>query len=144
MTPESPVVGPNVPPSTVSGNNHFDADSQVAALTGSLDESRRANTQLEAEKEQLREQNRELQNALRSNRCFNWCAIGVGSALMLSGAALIVWTLMLRFKTLKHKGGMLGHGEFVAGIAGGCVLILAVVVLIVLWRSASRPPRATV
>lgn len=70
----------------------------------------------------------------------------LGTAVVTVGAGLIVWTMELRAATLKtteHRAGMLTQGEFVAGIATGCLLILAVLIVLALWRRTSDPAKST-
>lgn len=67
-------------------------------------------------------------------------------AVVTVGAGLIVWTMELRAATLKtaeHRAGMLTQGEFIAGIATGCLLILAVLIVLAMWRRISDPAKST-
>jgi Mg/Co/Ni transporter MgtE len=70
----------------------------------------------------------------------------LSTAVAAVGVGLIVWTMELRAATLKtteHRTGMLTQGEFIAGIATGCLLILAVLIVLALWRQTSDPAKST-
>jgi hypothetical protein len=142
MTPEHASSDPTALHTVSNGDGNVNGDSSTIAaapLPFRDDEP----TPLDRRLEKLAKENRALQEEAARSKRMDWLVFAIGFTVMGAGALLVHETFELRAKTLKHGGSALGHSEFIAGIAGGCLLILAVVGLAALWLGASPSRQST-
>jgi hypothetical protein len=142
MVPEHAPSDPTALHTVINGDGKVNGDSSTIAaapLPTRDDELTPVDRQLD----ELAKENRALQEEAARSKRMDWLAFAIGCAVMVAGALLVHETFELRAKTLKHGGNALGHSEFIAGIAGGCLLILAVVGLAALWLRASPSRQST-
>jgi hypothetical protein len=93
---------------------------------------------LAAENQALKTRNTELKEGAERARLNGLMALCGALASTFTGVGLIVLMIVLLTENLTPKGGVLSSAEFIAGIAGGCSLILAVLVVAAYWAQSGR------
>jgi hypothetical protein len=116
--------------------NDTGASNANATLTaaGQQTQSNRGLQDANRRVDELESENRTLKQNAESASLLTWFACVGGMVAVAAGSA----TLIATFKQLHHGHSTLSPTDFIAGISGGCILILTVVSLFTLAIASSR------